>query len=200
MKFSIKMEKDTLVLKFDSERSFSEQKEEVEKYLAGMKNFLANGDVKFAYDGIELEFDEEVELCRIADEVFGKEVKFCHKKRPPHEIMRHVMGNNERIVRRYIGTVKEGECVESNGDLIVIGDVNPTSQLNAEGDIYVIGNLRGVAHAGCTGDTGAVVYAMKMNPIMVKIADLIGFNREMSKSNANGMAMVENGEIKVKLV
>ena len=200
MKISIKMEKDTLVLKLDSEISFFEQKAEIEKYLMSMKSFLANGDVKFAYDGADLSFDEELELCRIADEAFCKEVNFCHQKRPPHEILRHVMSNNERIVRRFIGTVKEGESIQSNGDLIIIGDVNPTAQLNAAGDIYVIGNLRGVAHAGCQGDLNSVVYAMKMNPIMVKIGELIGFNPQMSQSNANGMAMVENGEIKVKLV
>lgn len=200
MKLSVKLERDVFILKLDSERSFLEQKEDVEKYLMGMKNFLAKGDVKFSYEGLDLTFDEEIELCNIADNAFDNEVEFLHKQMPPHSMMRHVMCGNERIARRFMGTVRAGESVESNGDLIIIGDVNPTAEIRAQGDIYVIGNLRGVAHAGCSGDYKSMVYAMGMNPVMIKIADLIGFNPAMSQNNANGVAVVENGEIKIKLL
>lgn len=200
MKISVKLERDTMILKLDCERSFFEQKKDIEKYLMGMKSFLAKGDVKFAYDGVELSFEEEIELCDIADIAFGREVNFCHKKRPPHSLLRHVVSNGERFARRIDGTVRAGESVVSNGDLIVLGDVNPTAQLTAHGDIYVIGNLRGVAHAGCDGNEKAVVYAMKMNPVMVKIADKVGFNAETAKRNSVGIAMISDGEIKVKML
>lgn len=200
MKISVKLERDVLILKMDEERSFSEQKDDVEKYLLGMKNFLSKGNVKFAYDGAELTFDEEVELCAIADKAFEREVDFCHKKMPPRTMARHMTANGEKLVKKITGTVKAGEIIESNGDMLVLGDVNPTAQLVAQGDIYVIGNLRGVAHAGCTGDEKAIVYAMNMNPVMVKIADKIGFNSSISTHNSNGIAAIENGEVKVKLV
>ncbi len=200
MKISVKLERDVLILKLDGERSFSEQKKDIEKHLLGMKSFLANGNVKFTYDGQGLTFEEEIELCNIADMAFDNEVEFMHKQVPPHHVMRHVMCGNERIARKFTGTVKAGETVESNGDLIIIGDVNPTAEITARGDIYVIGNLRGVAHAGFPGDNKAMVYAMGMNPVMIKIADLIGFNPGMSQNNSNGVAIVENGEIKIKLL
>ena len=50
MKISVKLDRDTLILKMDEERSFLEQKEDVEKYLLGMRSFLRNGKVKVAYD------------------------------------------------------------------------------------------------------------------------------------------------------
>ncbi|MBQ6795309.1 MAG: hypothetical protein IJO83_04100 [Clostridia bacterium] len=200
MKFSVKLDRDILILKLDEERSFLEQKEEVEKYLLGMKSFLTNGNVRFGYEGCDLSFDEELELCTIADKAFGYEVNFVHKKMPPREMTRHMGGNGEKLVRKVYGTVKPGEVIVSDGDILVLGDVNPTGELKAAGDIFVIGNLRGVAHAGCSGDEGAVIYAMHMNPVMVKIAEKIGFVPSNTGDNLNGLAQITDGEIKVKLV
>lgn len=200
MKISVKLDRDTLILKMDEERSFAEQKADVEKYLSGMKSFLQSGKVKFAYDGCSLSFEEEIELCHIADDVFGYEVDFIHQKMPPRSMTRHMGGNGEKLVKKIYGTVKPGEVIFSNGDVLVMGDVNPTSEINAVGDIFVIGNLRGVAHAGYNGDENAIVYAMHMNPVMVKIADKIGFVSSAGGNNLNGLAQITDGEIKVKLV
>lgn len=200
MKISVKLDRDILILKMDEERSFSEQKTDIEKYLLGMKSFLSNGNVRFGYEGCTLTFDEEIELCHIADKAFGYEVNFVHKAIPPRSVTRHLGGNGERLVKKICGTVKPGEVISSDGDILVLGDVNPTSELNAVGDIFIIGNLRGVAHAGCTGDENAVVYAMHMNPVMVKIADKIGFVSSSGGNNLNGLAQIVDGEIKVKLV
>jgi septum site-determining protein MinC len=37
-----------------------------------------------------------------------------------------------------------------------------------------MGALRGVAHAGCTGNTGAFVAAIKLRPTQLRIAHVIG--------------------------
>ena len=200
MKISVKLDKDILILKMDEERSYADQKEDIKKYLLGIKSFLSNGNVRFGYEGCDLSFDEEIELCHMADNAFGYEVSFVHRKMPPHSVTRHLGGNGERLVKKVYGTVKAGEVICSNGDVLVLGDVNPTSEINAAGDIFVIGNLRGVAHAGCTGDENCVVYAMRMNPVMVKIANKIGFVSSNGGDNLNGMAQIIDGEIKVKLV
>ena len=200
MKLNIKLERDILTLKLDSERTYAEQREDVKDYLLKMRRFLENGKVKFSYDGINLTFNEEMDLCSIADEAFNNNVSFCYKNSPPPSLMRHIVTNGEHLVKKVDRTVRAGEVIESNGDIVVIGDVNPTAQLTAYGDIYVIGNLRGIAHAGCRGDKNAIIYAMNMNPVMLKIADKIGFNSERSRNNANGIAKLEKGEIKVNMI
>ncbi len=200
MKISVKLDRDTLKLVLDGTRSFSEQKAEVEKHLLGMKSFLENGRARFAYEGATLTFEEEIELCEIADKAFGYEVDFCHVQMPPYNMTRHFMASGEELVKKVVGTVKQGEIVESNGDILVLGDVNASAQLIARGDIYVIGNLRGVAHAGYNGNAKAVVYAMHMNPVMIKIADKIGFNPSTAEDNFNGFAQIIDGEVKIKTV
>lgn len=200
MRISIRSDRDVLVLKLDEERVFQEQKEDVESYLLNMKGFLSQGDARFAYEGAELSFEEEIELCNILDMAFDKDVDFIHQKSPSPWLMRHITSNGERLVKKVIGTVKAGEVVSSHGDIVVVGDVSPTAQLQAQGDIYVIGNLRGIAHAGCDGNDQSMVYAMNMNPVMLKIADKIGFNTDSTRSHQNGIAVIEEGKVKIKMI
>ncbi|MBN8236775.1 septum site-determining protein MinC [Halobacillus kuroshimensis] len=68
-------------------------------------------------------------------------------------------------------TVRSGQVVEVKGDLLLVGDVNPGGQVNATGNIFVMGRLKGIAHAGCEGDTAAVIAAAYMQPSQLRIAD-----------------------------
>lgn len=200
MKITLKQKRDIIFLNLDSERSFSEQKEDIEKYLSGMKSFLKGNSMKFAYEGIELSYEEELSLCEIADNAFGEEVEFIYKTYPSRSVYRHLVGNGERLVKKITGTVRAGERIRSNGDIVVIGDVNPTATLEANGDIYVIGTLRGSAHAGFNGDENAVVYAMRMNPETLAIGVYVGYNSQSENCVENALAVAENGVIKVKLM
>ncbi|HBU12606.1 MAG TPA: hypothetical protein DEB31_07755, partial [Clostridiales bacterium] len=49
------------------------------------------------------------------------------------------------------GTVRSGQRIESEGDIVIVGDVNPGAEVIAGGSIAVFGKLRGLAHAGCGG-------------------------------------------------
>jgi len=71
-------------------------------------------------------------------------------------------------------TLRSGQSVRHQGDVIVLGDVNPGSEIIATGHIVVMGALRGVAHAGANGNTAAFVAAIKLRPIQLRIAQVIG--------------------------
>lgn len=71
-------------------------------------------------------------------------------------------------------TLRSGQSVRHQGDVIVLGDVNPGSEIIATGHIVVMGALRGVAHAGANGNTAAFVAATKLRPIQLRIAQVIG--------------------------
>ncbi|HEY3368168.1 MAG TPA: septum site-determining protein MinC [Symbiobacteriaceae bacterium] len=71
-------------------------------------------------------------------------------------------------------TLRSGQSVRHEGDVIVLGDVNPGAEVVASGHIVVMGALRGVAHAGCTGNTAALVAASKLRPTQLRIAHVIG--------------------------
>ncbi|WP_257346320.1 septum site-determining protein MinC [Pseudalkalibacillus decolorationis] len=67
--------------------------------------------------------------------------------------------------------IRSGQVLKVQGDLLLIGDVNPGGCVMATGNIFVMGALKGMAHAGHSGRKDAVVTASLMNPTMVRIAD-----------------------------
>lgn len=71
-------------------------------------------------------------------------------------------------------TLRSGQEVRHQGDVIILGDVNPGAVVIASGHIVVMGALRGVAHAGATGNVNAMVAAAKLRPTQLRIAHVIG--------------------------
>lgn len=71
-------------------------------------------------------------------------------------------------------TLRSGQNVRHNGDVIVLGDVNPGAEIVAAGHIVVMGALRGVAHAGATGNSESIVAAVRLRPTQLRIAQVIG--------------------------
>ena len=68
-------------------------------------------------------------------------------------------------------TLRSGQILESEGNVVVIGDCHPGSEIRAVGDITVWGVLSGIAHAGYKGNVNSTVRALKMNAIQIRIAN-----------------------------
>ena len=68
------------------------------------------------------------------------------------------------------GTVRSGEYLESPGDLLILGDVNPGAKVSAEGNIIIWGRLLGIAHAGSEGNSKATISALQLRPVQLRIA------------------------------
>ena len=68
------------------------------------------------------------------------------------------------------GTVRSGEYLDSPGDLLILGDVNPGAKVSAEGNIIIWGRLLGIAHAGIKGNTKATISALQLRPVQLRIA------------------------------
>lgn len=69
-------------------------------------------------------------------------------------------------------TLRSGQTVNYEGNILIIGDAHPGSEIIAEGDITVWGILGGIAHAGSKGNISAKVRALKLNAIQLRIAGL----------------------------
>lgn len=71
------------------------------------------------------------------------------------------------------GTLRSGQEVLHDGDLVVLGDVNDGGRVVATGDVIVLGVLRGFAWAGAEGDENAIIYAQQLLPRQVRISGAI---------------------------
>ncbi len=81
--------------------------------------------------------------------------------------------NTETLPTLYINqTLRSGQTVSYEGNILIIGDAHPGSEIVAGGDITVWGILGGIAHAGNQGNVTSKVRALKLNAIQLRIAGL----------------------------
>ncbi|MEK5026416.1 MULTISPECIES: septum site-determining protein MinC [Paenibacillus] len=71
------------------------------------------------------------------------------------------------------GMVRSGQVLHHQGNLLLLGDVNPGGIITCSGDIYILGALRGMAHAGVDGNQEAIIAASLLSPTQLRIADVI---------------------------
>lgn len=104
-----------------------------------------------------------------------------------------IFGSDGVLVRQ---TLRSGQRVRHTGHVVVIGDVNPGSEIIAGGDVVVWGRLRGTVHAGARGDTNALICALELAPTQLRIADTIAISPEESRRPPRPeMASVRQGQI-----
>ena len=94
------------------------------------------------------------------------------------------------------GTVRSGDRISSNGNLCIIGDVNPGAIISAKKNIYVWGKLLGIAFAGKEGDNDASISSLYLNPLQLRIADVIAIGpKNKPKNYYPEIALVDNKSI-----
>ena len=71
------------------------------------------------------------------------------------------------------GTLRSGDHLQCDGDVLIYGDVNPGARVSAGGDVMVWGRLRGIAHAGCHGNTKAKIVALHLRPVQLRISNAV---------------------------
>jgi septum site-determining protein MinC len=97
------------------------------------------------------------------------------------------------VVRR---TLRSGQSLRHPGHVVVIGDVNPGAEVVAGGDIVVWGRARGLVHAGALGDQGAMICALDLSPMQLRIAGYIARSpEERRRKPVPEMASVREGQI-----
>lgn len=78
----------------------------------------------------------------------------------------------------YSGHLRAGQVLRRQEHILVVGDVNPGATVISDGDILVWGRLRGVAHAGASGDSGAVIVALDLSPVQLRINEVLAIAPE----------------------
>ncbi|WP_019413868.1 septum site-determining protein MinC [Paenisporosarcina sp. TG20] len=152
----IKGTKDGLVLQLDDQCAYAELVEELKR--------------KVSEEGIDGQAEVVLQLGnRYCTEEQVKELIASVHTTPHLRVSRvqsdviSVEESNLRVLERqsetFIGIVRSGQVVRAQGDLVVVGDVNPNGKIIAGGSIFVLGRLKGIAHAGANGNKEAVIGA-----------------------------------------
>ncbi len=71
------------------------------------------------------------------------------------------------------GSLRSGQRLETEGSIVVIGDVNSGAEVVASDNIIVLGNLRGLAHAGAKGNKQAIIAAGLLDTVQIRISNIV---------------------------
>jgi len=97
-------------------------------------------------------------------------------------------------------TIRSGQRIDYEGNVVVMGDVNAGAVVMSTGDIVVLGSLRGLAHAGAQGNDDAVVMAFRLEPTQLRISQYISRPPDEGGPRPDGpeVARVRNGVIQIE--
>ncbi len=137
--------------------------------------FFKNASIAITFSGRHLSTEEEIRIIDAITEqtsihiicvLDSDEQKELDTKAQIEEFLRR---QEESTGQFYKGTLRSGQVLECESSVVIVGDVNPG-----------LGSLDGNAYAGAAGNSESFVAALHMNPIQIKIADVIGRSEDKS--------------------
>jgi len=174
------------------------------------KNFIGNSRMAIEFSGRALTNEEENKLIGIITENSNIVISYIFSKRTDSEEEMDLENINPLIeegkTHFFRGTLRSGSKIESDGNVVVLGDVNPSSIIKARGNVIVLGHLNGTVYAGLGGDDRAFIGAIYFNPIQLTIGmktitdiqDEILDSSRVNKKSRFKVARVVNQEIVVE--
>lgn len=122
----------------------------------------------------QLEQITEKDMRKLKDllfeEIFIKDCIFENIEDKKVKIFTGIYEGRTKFIRK---TVRSGQCVNYQGNIVIIGDINPGAEVCAAGNVIVLGALRGHVYAGSTGNDKAIIAAFSLQPQLMQIADIM---------------------------
>ena len=159
----IKGTKSGIILVLDDKLPYEQLKEAVADKFHSSDEFLGNVSKAISFQGRELTDEQQEEIISIIH-------KNCHFSRAIENKYAVQDANTGQFFK---GTLRSGQVLDVETSIIVIGDVKVGAKVVSKGNVIILGTLEGTVYAGSTGNTNAFVIALDMNPMQIKIADVI---------------------------
>jgi septum site-determining protein MinC len=192
---TIRGTKEGLILFLDDECSFSELVSELEEKLSSNYPQISEGPavhVKVSVGNRFLSDEHKTQLITIISEqrklVINQIESNVITKQQGEQLQK------EAQTATVLKAVRSGQVLEVQGNLLLLGDVNPGGTVIATGNIYIMGVLRGIAHAGSEGNKEAIISAAKMEPSQLRIAEIVSRSPDTKDSERHEMECAYVGE------
>ncbi len=96
-------------------------------------------------------------------------------------------------------TIRSGQAISHDSNIVVLGDVNPGAEIIAGGDVIVWGALRGMVHAGYPNNENAMVCSLLLAPVQLRIGQLLSRPPDGYQVQARPeFATIKSGQIVVE--
>ena len=190
----IKGNKYGIVLILNDKIPFEELKEEIIQKFKASANFFGSAQMALSIEGRKLSASEENEVLDIIsthtslsiicimdndkdrEESFKQlvEAETAKTSSTAADVTQTISADITRQSGQfYKGTLRSGQELESQTSIVILGNVNTGAKVISAGNIIVLGALKGTAYAGVTGNPNAFIVALEMDPIQLRINDVI---------------------------
>ena len=172
---SINLKTDKIVIKLSNDAQHQEILEDLKKKLPELKKLYKDEKTPINVTGRVLKNKEIDEIQDLIKEKIDVEIEFdMPKTLGLHGIKRTFEKEIDMSETKFHrGSLRSGQKIESEGSIVVIGDVNSGAEVIASDNIVVLGSLRGLAHAGAKGNKQAVIAAGLIDTVQIRIANVV---------------------------
>lgn len=203
----IKGTKSGIIVVLDSNMDFEELKQNVATKFKESSKFLGNATMALSFEGRELTNEEQREILDIINENSNLHIACVIDTDQEKEAM-FSKSLNERLMELqsntgqfYKGNLRSGQVLEVESSIIVIGDINNGAKVVSKGNVIILGSLKGNVFAGASGNSKAFVVALDMEPVQIRIADIIARAPDKKSKEVQReakIAFVDNGNIYIE--
>lgn len=183
----IKGNKSGIRIVLDDKLPFDELLREVKSTFQNSAAFLGNSKVAVSFDGRKLTEEQEAILLQSIAEYSELQVVCLIDEDKEREAMfeksleEKLMSMNANTGQFFKGNLRSGQVMEFETSIVILGDVNAGAQVISTGNVVVLGSLNGSVYAGAAGKENAFVAALKMNPVQIRISDVMARSSDEDK-------------------
>ena len=176
----ISMKKNEIIIRISEKATYEESIECLKKKLPALKKLYKTEKTPILVTGKILKNKEMDEVKAIITEEINVKVTFDSPKTLGlygiKKAFEKEIENSETKFHK--GNLRSGRKIETEGSLVILGDVNGGAEIIAGENIVVLGVLRGLAHAGAKGNKKGIIAANRIESPQLRIANIV---KEMEK-------------------
>ena len=172
---SINLRKDEIVIKLSENATQEQIVEGLKKKLTELKKLYKDEKTPIKGPGKILKNKEIDEIQDLIKSKIDVEIEFDSPKGLGLSNIKRTFEKEIAIseTKFHRGSLRSGQRLETEGSLVILGDVNSGAEVIASDNIVVLGALRGLAHAGAKGNKQAIIAAGLFDAVQVRIANVV---------------------------
>ena len=198
---SINLKKNEIIIKLNDDAAQVEIVENLKKKLPELKKLYKDEKTPITVTGKILKNREIDEIQELIKSKIDVEIDFDMPKSLGLSSIKKTFEKEIAIseTKFHRGSLRSGQKLESDGSLVILGDVNSGAEVMASDNIVVLGALRGLAHAGAKGNKQAIIAAGLLDTVQIRIANIVReIDRDEEPMHKQAYVSVIDGKIEIE--
>ena len=173
----IKSNKYGLIVILDDKMPFQDLLLDIADKFQESANFFKNEKMAVTFRGRTLNYEQEKQVIETIVNHCGIHILcIVDEDAVAQEHYRRILNTASEEKEKddglfYRGTLQNGEVLETENSIVILGDIHSGAKVISKGNILVLGSCRGSLYAGATGDRNCFAAALVMKPVQIRIAD-----------------------------